>query len=807
MTPAIRYSLRQLRRSPAFTGAAVLSLALGIGANTAMFSLLDALVLRPLPVRDPSGLVRIANVDARGNPGPLPSRLVEQLRREQIFDGMCGFVTPLATVEIEGRFAPTSVHAMTGDCFPTLGLRPAIGRFFTESEDRAGMPDVVVLSYDAWQQEFGGSPAALGKQIQISNAKYTIIGVTQRGFRGLLLGFPPRLFYPIAEDSFTQNGVYWSDLFARLRSGETMQSVEARLRVLWPHLLESAIPASYHGLPRELFLGGKPQVTSAASGLDFVLRPKFTRPLIALVVIAALVLLVSCVNVANLLLARGVQQQREAAVRVALGAARWTLLRDAISEDLLLLAAGAGAGIGLAYAGERLLLALFSVSYSSFFIDTTPDIRVLGFTCVAAAVAFVVFSAIPAWKSSKVDAAAAIKTTSTRVAGSRSRARKAFIVAQVALTLALVAGASLFVSTLGQLRETRLGYDPGRLLNARLMPLPGGYGNNFSPVPYYHALLDRVRALPGVESAALSASVPLFTVPSYDIVSVDGSAERIRTAKERVDDRFFNTMGIPVVAGRPFTDSAVTNSVRTAIVSESLARRLFGRSDPIGRRITIGPNDKKPFEIVGIARDAVLSDPRSGNTAIVYTDYWQGLLIEQEWPNMIVRTRGNPVQVIDGLRRVLREGGREYVVRPRPMLQDRDASLAQERLLASLSTAFGALGLILATVGLFGLLSFSVAARTGEIGVRMALGADRKRVLRMVQREALMLVAIGVAVGLPITWIGGRAVSTLLYGIRPWDPVSMLFSIALLAVIGVAASWIPARRAASLDPMEALRHE
>jgi predicted permease len=801
-------AIRQLFKSPGFALAAILSLAFGIGANAAIFTLLDALLLRPLPVQAPAQLVQIG--PASGHPGPVLSSLLDGLASDPTVQGVCGFLTPLSNLETTQPVKPISALALTGDCFETLGIRPAVGRLFGPAESGRNAPKVAVISYDLWQQDYHGDPDVIGKVVRVEGQPATVIGVTERRFSGLMLGFPAKVSFPVEQFMQPPSGMDGQQIvmaYLRRKAGVSVSEMRAHLSVLWPRLLKATVPASYQGAKRDEYLEQKLLVAPASGGVDYTLRGQFGGPLWALLGLTGLVLIVACVNVANLMLARGLERRREMALRVALGARRWLLVRQLAVESLALIAAGIVCGLVLAYVGDRLLLVLFKTRSTGFELSLSPDSRVLLFAGVAVGLVLLLAGLWPAFRNTDIDTASALKEAGRSVAGMRGRARRLLIAAQVALTLILLSGSSVFIQRLRGLESVPLGFQTAGLLDAQLIALPGGYHNNFSQATYYRELLEDLKSLPGVESASLSKDAPLFHHAHPQRVTKDAADASVLSANRVVvDDSFFSTMQIPLLAGTGFRNDDAPSAPKAAVISQVLAHKLFPGGEAIGQRLRVGPRGQEEIvTIVGVTANARLFDIRGGDELTVYLNYWQHP-DEQKWPVVLVKTTGDPQHLFKAVENKIRAAGHEYPIYIRTLQFQADMSLMRERLLAWLATAFGFVALTLAAIGLHGLLTYYVNSRTAEIGVRMALGAERRQVQWLVLREALALVAIGVVAGVPGTYALLRLAASLLPGAAT-NVLPVLIAAATLTTVGIFAAWRPAWIASGVDPMTALRHE
>ncbi len=794
----VRRGLRALRREWLASLLAVVSVALGIGANTAIFSLLNALLLRPVTgVRAPEQLVRIE--------AGMPAAILEHLAKERIFQGACGVSTPLVTTEFQGVIQPVGMLAVSGECTRVLGLGAELGRMPGSEDAREGSARVAVLTDAFWRGAMGGRPDVLGSVIRIDGLPYTIAGVAKPEFHGLLLGFWPGAVIPIFPAE--AGHVSWVQVFARLAPGTTIEQAQARLNVSGKRLLELAVPADYRGARRQEFLAQTLRLMPAANGLDYMLRERYRRPLAAAMGICLLVLLISCVNLANLLLARGLRRRKDMVVKMALGAPRRLVARQLAVESLMLVLAGAVAGLVLARAADWALLSQMRAVLTNFNLTAPLDARVLGFAAAAIVLTGVGFGVLPAWRSSGVNLLDALQSAARGVRA-RSRSGRVLVATQMGLALTLVAATSLFVSSLERLRGANLGFRVSRIVVAQLFPLPNGY-RGMDGISYYQRLMRDIESLPGVEAASYSNSAPLFSAGYSRPASLmtGNGGQGVVSAAYWISSGFFRTMGIPLIAGRDFESNGAAAGPRTAIVSQSLAYRLAPDGDVVGRRIRFGTDpEDQDLEIIGVAANARLTNSRVADPPMVYMSVWLRSFTA-EYSDLMVRVRDVTPGFMDTLRRTVRGAGHEYVERTSTVEQQRDNALLPERLLAGLSSAFGVLALVLAATGLFGLMAYEVAGRTGEIGIRIALGATRADIGRMIFGEALALAGAACAAGVLLALAAGRSIQALLYGVQPFAPAPLLTAAAVLLATAALAAWVPSRRACRVEPVEALRHE
>ena len=808
----LRYAVRTLRCSPGFTATVVLSLALGIGANTAIFSVMDGLMLRMLPVRDPAQLVRIQGatyvefLKLHVTFDVFPRTVYEHFRdHNQVFTDMFAFHDlDRPEIAIDGRTEGFGqVQLVSGNFFPALGVNAIVGRSITADEDRAANP-VAVISYGYWKRRFALDRSVIGKKVTVNNVVLEVIGVTPARFFGISPDAAPDLWAPLRmQNQFTvlngQSDVM--NIMARMKGSVTVQQSSAALAVL------------YQQIPEDLrsFRKGNSKETSIAAlpgGHGYsTLREQFSRPMEILTIVAGLVLLTACANVASLLLARATARRTEMSTRLAIGAGRARLIRQLLTESWLLAVAGGMAGLALAWWGNSALLSLLPSGPAPLTLQL--DARILGFTAAVSALTGILFGLVPALRGTQVNLAASTRTaTATR---SGLRLNKLLVVSQVAMSLLLLAIGGLFVRSLGNLKNVDLGFNPERLVQVSIDTQGAGYRGPQIPA-LYQQLLQQLSAIPGVHSvsgvrngmiqngnSSTSIFIPGFTPPGENTL-VD-SAD--------VGPRFFETAGLPLVSGRDFSLADNATSPKVVIISEALARQYFPGENPVGKRLGTSPNQATGFEVVGVAKDAKMVTVRRNAGPQLYFAVLQTRT--NRLNAMEVRTTGDPASVIATARQEVLAINNRLLVSVKPLPQQIDDTLLQERMIGKLSALFGLLALLLAGGGLYGLMAYSVARRTNEIGIRMALGAERERVLGMILRETLVLVCIGVAIGIPVLLgavrLVGHWIDGLLFGVRTTDPVTIALAALLLAVAALLAGYVPARRAARLDQMVALRYE
>lgn len=773
----------------------MLILAAGIGSNIGVFSLIDALLFRPLPVTRPEKLVRISSIDNQGRLSQLPSTILGPLARDTTLHGLCGFDSSYQGVEVNGTLSSIGVEALTGDCFQTLGISTQLGRAIAPDDDRPGTEGVAVITAPVWRSAFEGRPDILGKRVRMAGAAFTIVGVTEDRFTGLLLGFPAGILIPLRQEPAYVPGqpapdYYWINVIGRRGPGVSERQLRASITAQTTSLLEQSIPIRYGPARRKLYLTRKLTVTPATTGIDYFMRDRFGEPLYAIFGICATLLTIACVNLSNLLQARGLRRRGEIIVRLALGARPIHIAGMLALESVLLVLAGAVLGIGFARWIVRVVLAHGADLFGNFSMTIGFDIRVVLFLIAAILSIAGAFAGASAWQAGRL----------CRPEGGRGIVRgngpaKPLIVLQFALTLALVAGGSLFGSSLRRLDRIDLGVDTRNVWDVLLSARPGGYGN-FAPGPYYRDLLRQIESLPGVSSATLSDDVPFLNAArSVPVAVVENGqpGQELQAQELLVADGFFKTIGIKIVAGDDFQRDGGKRQEPAVIVSESLAARLGNPRNLIGRHVRIGTNPAfQRLKIAGIASNAQLDlvNPARHDPPVIYVNLWQHVEQAAGYPVLLIKSSGGTLTA-GPIREIVNAMGREYVERFHPLDAEKDGALVENRLLAYLAGAFGALALGTAAMGLFGLLSYQVAGRTSEIGIRMALGARRGQIQWLILRQIVSLLAAGGLIGVILSVATGRAVGGLLYGVDALDyrPItaSLLILIATAANRGVVS--------------------
>jgi predicted permease len=827
----LRYAFRTLRKAPLFSAVAVLSLAFGIGANTAIFTLIDQLILRRLPVKDPRQLVMLAGRGRHygGNNGhdKLSYPMYQDIRdKNQVFNGMFCTHRNEMSASFEGRSELVSSESVSGNYFRVLGIGAAIGRVFTGSDDlyQGGHP-LVVLSYGYWKSRFGGDRAILGKKIIVNGYPLTVIGVSQAGFDGVEPGYAPQIRVPITmANSLPPGGTFdrlqdrrfrWVEVFGRLKPGMTLTKAQAGLQPLFHQILDLEVQqkpfAKASPFVKSEFLKMHLELMPGATGRSD-LRDSYSKPLLALMAIVALVLLIACSNLASLLIARASARQKEIAVRLALGASRARLIRQLLVESLVLSAAGAVLGVGLAIAIDQALIAFLPAGSTPLSLSSTPDRTVLCFTALVAVMAGVVFGLVPALQSTRPHLANTLKDQAAAVLhGGSVKLRKILVVAQVALSLLLLIGAALFLQSLRNLKFTNPGFDEHGLLSFGVEPTLNRYDVPWT-FDYYRRLRDRLKAMPGIESETL-AMIPVMQNNEWDNwVTVEGytpkQGETPDPHMQYCSPDYFATMKIPVLLGRDFTIKDIAGAPKVGIINQRFAKRYFAGVNPLGRHLGMGidPGTKTDLEIVGVAGDTKYENLSTEIPYELYIPYTQ--LDFVNGMTVYLRAHGDPGNTFNTVRRVVREVDPAVPMYDLRTLDDQiEISLFTERLLAALSSVFGGLATLLAALGLYGVMAFMVARRTREIGIRMALGADTGSVVWMVMREVLVLAALGVAIGVGAAWAATRLIQAQLFGIQATDLATMAAAALGIGAVSALSGYFPARRATTIDPVRALRWE
>jgi predicted permease len=832
----LRYAFRQLARSPVFTAVAIASLALGIGANTAIFSIFNAALLASLPVRNPQELVILTNPNmngfSNGHQGGERNLLTYAeykalLDRTKTISGLFASESELNrwSVRIAGG-SQEDAHGrlVTENYFSALGVQPAMGRFFQQSDAAGvGSDPYAVISYDYWQRRFAGAFTAIGSPIRLHGTALTIIGIAPPGFHGESVGQRPDLWAPMMMEPLVYPSrdylhedlnqslekTMWLHVFGRLKPGVTLPKAQAEISVLFKAIIGAGYPKTFLAHAPKDWLDQRIKIREARIGA-LEGRNEFSQQLYILLVIAGLVLLIACANVANLLLARATARYREIAVRLAIGAAKSRLLRQFLTESLLLSFLGGTAGVVVAIAAARGLVAMFSLQLSTAF-----DWRVLVFTFSVTLATGILFGMAPALRGTRVDISESLKENSRSATGTGKRITvgKSLVAAQVAISLLLLVGAGLFIRTLWNLQSVNLGYAKENLLLISVDALTAGYQDAQRPV-LYNQIAEHLRNVPGVQAVTYSTNGLFSGNESHDPVDVEGFIHQKHDDQgsyyDKIGPSYFSTIKVPMLLGREITIRDTANSPRVCVINESFAKAFFSGRNPIGKHVTdTFGNSKLTMEVVGVSRNIRDHHLRGDIPQRYYLAASQpdedGIPSEV---NFEIRTLGDPVKMSNAIRKSILQVNENLPVSESRVISDLiDDQNKQPRLIARLCGAFGFIALLLAATGLYGVLSYSVARRSNEIGIRMALGAGKGTVVGMILKETGSMMAVGLAAGIVVTVAFTRLVASYLYGLSAVDPITIAAAIGLLAATALLAGYIPAARAARVNPVVALRHE
>lgn len=843
----LRYGVRMLVRSPGFTAVAVLTLALGIGANTAIFTVINSVLLSTLPVKNPQQLAFLTDPSAAGMSVGQQSGDRDQLTyheylairdRNTVFSSVLAIesqTTPLPVSvgstagEAEQDGPQATINMTSGNFFDLLGVSPILGRTYSSDVDRLRDANpTAVISYKFWQSRFAGAPSAIGSKVRIRRTTFEIVGVAPRNFFGLTVGYAPDIWVPLTMQSEVfpgydwlapsknpQEKTEWLQVVGRLKPGVTVAQAKAGVNVLFQQYLEAQIGSTATSDQRRNFLNQHLAVAEGSHGAS-VVRENFEQPLLILMGVVGLVLLIACANVANLLLARAASRRKEIAVRVALGATRGRLFRQLLTESMLLAAAGAGLGLILAPWADTVLLRLVSSGPQAIPLNVQPDAKILAFTLGVALLTGVLFGLAPAYRASRVDLNDVLKGTSRGVVGGTARKGRApigkvLVVGQVALSLLLLIVAGLFIRSFQKLSDVNLGYDRDHLVVFSVNPQTAGYQGP-AGTQVLKEMLDHLHAIPGVRGATLSDNGLLNQSDSRDEISIDGytpkSGQNMHARFDEVGPNYFSTIGTPILMGREIGEEDSGNGQRVGLINETMARYFFGNESPIGRRIwDMFPTAHTDFIVVGVVADSKHNSLREKPQPRFYVPFFHPIGQETS-AEIMVRVAGSTSSVVPAIRDAVKQAGPNLpAVRFTTMSELVERSLSTETMITKLAGFFGALAVLLACIGIYGIMAYAVAGRINELGIRMALGAQRKDVLWLVLRETLVLVLIGALIGLPAVFGASQLIKSQLFGLSAADPVSLILATVLMFVVAIIAAYIPARRASRTDPMVALRYE
>jgi predicted permease len=839
----IHYGLQMLAKNPGFSTLAVVTLALGIGANTAIFSLIDAFLWRNLPVGHPEKLVLLGHGQQWGMISGIAREyetfsypLYRYFRdRNKVFTGLCGFGTEQATVRVRrsgvgGTTENATAKLVSGNYFEVLEVAAIVGRTLTAEDDRQEATPTIVLSYRYWSKVLNLNPAVISQSIDVNGAPFTVVGVAPPEFFGETVeANPPDMWFPISFQARVAQrpasilegaDMRWLQVMGRLRPGVSFSQVDAMLTAQLHQFLVADAGTKATQETLDEISRSHIQPTPGGPGISH-LRRRYSEQLQILIAIVAVVLIIACANLANILLAKATARQREISVRLALGAGRGRLLRQLLTESVLLALLGGAAGLLVAFWGTHALLGIVFRGAQTLVVDVSPNLRVLGFMLLASLVTGVLFGLAPALHASRLDLALSLKTgVQPGVAGRRRRfgLGKGLVAGQVALSLLLIVGAGLFVRTLENLVRQDFGFERHHVLLVKISPEIADYKPNQLET-LYRRIRERVNALPGVVNSGLALYTPLTGENwSGGAAIADYTPERnknVFAAFNRVSAGYLDAMGVPILLGRAIGPQDTENAPDVAVINQTMARRYFPGENPVGKRFGWDESTKAAFEIIGVVKDTKHDYLRDEIPAMFFLPITQrshmdmaGYAPASYAQELVVRSAGDPEQVATAVRRALREVDPGLPITGIGTLDDRvSASMNSEQLISGLAVFFGGVALLLASIGLYGLMAYAVARRTSEIGIRMALGAQVRQVLWMVFRETLLLVTVGIAIGIPLTLGMSQLVRNQLFGLSTYDPLTLGMAALLLACVAALAGYIPARRATKVDPMVALRYE
>lgn len=836
LTQDLRYAFRRMRRSPGFAAVCIITLALGIGANTAIFTLVDSVLLKSLPVADPGQLYRVGNADnccvlggMQDNWDLFSDDLYKEFRdHTPQFTELAAFqaATEDVSVRRSGAAGPAQAYGgefVSGNYFSTFGIGAFAGRVIHPADDRPNAAPVAVMSYRTWETHFGSDPSVVGATFTVNTIPYTVVGIAPPGFFGdTLRPNPPDFWLPLATEAVLDGpnavlnhpGLHWLHVIGRVKPGSKPESLQSEVTVELQRWLRTQPDLTAYDRSRI----SKQHITIAPGGAGITQMQDQTKSgLRLLMIIAGLVLLIACANIANLFLARGAAMRTDTAIRIALGAPRRKLIRQMITESVLYAVLGGAAGLLVAFLGTRAILLIAFRGSHYIPISATPSLMVLGFAFLLSLVTGVIFGAAPAWITSHAHPADALRGASRSTTDRSSKSQKSLVIIQVALSLVLLTSAGLLTESLRNVENQNFGFQPEHRLIVQVNPALAGYKpDQLSAL--YQQLQQRLPEIPGVISASYSNYSPMRGDNWGYNFNIEGRppGERDAASFDCVGPHYFETIGTPLLRGRTINERDTSNSPKVAVVNEAFAKRFFPKQDPIGQHFGMGdPKNAGDMEIVGIVGDAKYQSARRPAYPTFFMPFFQMSsdphlsqlrAVSSYLGDIELRVAGRPQNFEAAVRRTITSINQNLTILDMLSLTEQVAlNFNQDKLIARLTELFGFLALILACVGLYGVTAYSVARRTNEIGIRMALGADRASVLWLVLRSALVQLGIGLAAGIPVLLIGGRLMASQLYGVKSYDPLILGIAVAVLAACAILAAVIPARRAASIDPLQALR--